>query len=174
MADKITVYYEKDFKGHMAQLPVGNYTQAELKKHGIENNKISSVKVPVGLKVILYKDDNFHGEQMPLVANAEELGAMHNNTSSIKVVTWDSRRANFYKKKDFQGEDVSLPPGEYTQAELERYGIDNNTISSVKVPGGLKVVLFKNDHFKGDQLPLNADTKELGAMHNNASSIKIS
>ena len=173
MADKITVYYEKDFQGRKADLPVGNYTQAELKKYGIDNNTISSVKVPVGLKVVLYKDDNFHGDQMTVLADAEELGRMHNNASSLKVLTGDSRRAHFYKEEKFKGKDVSLPPGEYTQAELERYGIDNNTISSVK-PGGLKVVLYKNDQFKGDQHPVNADVPDLGAMNNTASSIKIS
>ncbi len=170
----ITVYYKKGFDGKHVDLPVGNYTQAQLQSLGIENNTISSVKVPAGLRAILFKNDNFTGDDMSLVADAEELGAMHNNASSIKVTTWTSTRATFFYKENFQGKQVSLPPGQYTQAELERYGIDNNTISSVKVPGGLHVVLYKHDNFSGDQLPLNADASELGAMHNNASSIKVS
>ncbi|MBZ4422484.1 beta/gamma crystallin-related protein [Myxococcus sp. RHSTA-1-4] len=175
MADKIIVYYEKDFRGNKAELPVGDYTRAELKsKYGIDNNTISSVKVPPGLKAVLFKGDNFSDKSMDVVADAHELDWMHNNCSSIKIMPYEKRRATFFKKEDFQGKDVSLPPGQYTQAELERYGIDNNTVSSVKVPSGLKVVLFKEDNFHGQQLPLSADAKDLHALNNATSSVKIS
>lgn len=87
--------------------------------------------------------------------------------------TQSQRKATFYYKENFQGREVALPPGEYTRAELERYGIENNTISSVKVPAHLKVVLYKHDNFTGDRLTLRSDADELGEMHNNASSIKV-
>jgi hypothetical protein len=171
---KITVFYEKDFQGHQVDLPAGSYTRAQLESRGIQNNTISSVKVPPGLKTILYKGDNFTDDQMQLVADAEELDWMHNNASSIKVLTVPMQpRATFFYQQGFQGKDVDLPPGQYTKDELERYGIDENTISSVKVPSGLRVVLYKGDNFSDDQLPLTADTPQLGAMDNNTSSIKI-
>ncbi|WNZ60172.1 beta/gamma crystallin-related protein [Myxococcus sp. MxC21-1] len=170
----ITVFYQEDFGGTHVDLPPGNYTRAQLEARGIGNNTISSVRVPPGVKAVLFKDDNFTGDQLEVVANAEELGAMNNNTSSIRVISVPVQpRARFFYKEQFDGKEVDLPPGQYTQAELELYGIDNNTISSVK-PQGLAVVLYKNDNFSGDTLPVNSDAPSLGAMNNNTSSIRIS
>jgi len=170
----ITVFYNEDFEGKQVDLPPDNYTRAQLEALGIENNTISSVKVPPGVKAVLFKDDNFSGDQLEVVANAEELGSLDNNVSSIRVISVPVQpRARFFYKEQFDGKEVDLPPGQYTQAELERYGIDNNTISSVK-PQGLHVILYKNDNFSGDSLPVNSDAPTLGALNNNTSSIKIS
>ncbi|WP_141620346.1 beta/gamma crystallin-related protein [Myxococcus sp. AB036A] len=170
----ITVYYEEDFNGTHVDLPPGNYTRAQLEARGIGNNTISSVRVPPGVKAVLFKDDNFTGDQLEVVANAESLGALNNNTSSIRVITVPVQpRARFFYKEQFEGKEVDLPPGQYLQADLERYGIDNNTISSVK-PVGLTVILYKNDNFSGESLTVTADASSLGALHNNTSSIKIS
>ncbi len=170
----ITVFYNEDFEGKQVDLPPGNYTQAQLAALGIENNTISSVKVPPGVKAILFKNDGFTGDQLEVVANAEKLGALNNNTSSIRVISVPVQpRARFFYKENFDGKEVDLPPGQYTQALLELYGIDNNTISSVK-PTGLSVTLYKNDNFSGETLLVTSDASSLGALNNNTSSIRIS
>ncbi|QQR42757.1 Development-specific protein S [Myxococcus xanthus] len=170
----ITVFYNEDFGGKQVDLPPDEYKRDKLEALGIENNTISSVKVPPGVKAVLFKNDDFTGDQIEVVANAEELGPLNNNVSSIKVISVPVQpRARFFYKEQFDGKEVDLPPGQYTQAELERYGIDNNTISSVK-PEGLKVVLFKNDNFSaGDTLSVTSNAPSLGAMNNNTSSIRI-
>ncbi|AEI64934.1 development-specific protein S [Corallococcus macrosporus] len=81
----ITVFCNEDFEGRRVDLPPGNYTRAQLEARGIENNTISSVKVPPGVKAVLFKNDNFAGDQLEVVANAESLGALDNNTSSIRI-----------------------------------------------------------------------------------------
>ncbi|ATB50349.1 beta/gamma crystallin-related protein [Corallococcus macrosporus] len=169
----ITVFYNEDFGGTHVDLPPGNYTRAQLEARGIGNNTISSVKVPPGVKAVLFKDDNFAGDQLEVVANAESLGALNNNTSSIRVISVPVQpRARLFYKANFEGKEVDLPPGQYLQAQLELYGIDNNTISSVR-PEGLTVVLYKNDNFSGTTLTVTSNTSNLGALDNNTSSIRI-
>lgn len=175
----ITVYYKEDFNGKHVDLPLQarNYDKAELERLGIENNSISSVKVPPGWKVIFFKNPGFAGESMEVLANAEDLGTLNNNVSSLKVMQdpATTNRAAFFYKKNFDGKEVDLPRGEYHQDALERYGIDNNTISSLRVPPGLKVILYKHDGFSGPSETVTGagQRADLGSLDNNVSSLKI-
>lgn len=66
---KAQVFKHCDFKGHSAVLGPGRYRLADLRRLGIVNDDLSSVRVPRGLEVILYEHDNFAGATQPLRAN---------------------------------------------------------------------------------------------------------
>ncbi len=56
-----TLFEHCSYGGYAAALPVGSYTLSQLKAMGVKNDDISSLKVPAGLKVMLYEHDNFQG-----------------------------------------------------------------------------------------------------------------
>lgn len=74
------------YGGWTATLPLGNYTQSQMVALGLINNDLSSFKVPYGLKVTVYKDDNFAGASAVYTANQSCLGGGFNDAvSSVKV-----------------------------------------------------------------------------------------
>lgn len=84
---KATVYKDCSYAGTSASLAIGSYTAAQLAALGITNNSISSIKVPAGLKVTAYKDDNFTGVLQVITTNHSCLTDLNFNDdiSSLKV-----------------------------------------------------------------------------------------
>lgn len=60
----------------------------------------------------------------------------------------------FYTDCNFQGQKSELKPGKYNINEM---GIPNDSLSSVKVPKGIRVTLFEHANFEGRRLVLDAD-----------------
>lgn len=81
--------------------------------------------------------------------------------------------AVFYTEFYFTGDSQALPEGQWA---IDGFGIvlANDSISSVRVPAGLRVTLFANDNFTGGQVVLDRDTVVLNPdMDNNASAVII-
>lgn len=57
-----------------------------------------------------------------------------------------------YKHCSYRGNAVTLPVGRYTLADLNRLGIRNDDISSLKVSGGYGIRIYQHDNFIGDTL----------------------
>ena len=76
----------------------------------------------------------------------------------------------------FQGSKVVLTAGRYPRSDLAAIGITDDSISSVKVPGGYIVKVYQNDHFSGSSATLTADVKNLEdyGLNNAISSLQIS
>jgi len=64
--DVATVYGFCNFKGGSVELTVGEYNARALADKGISDNKISSIKVRQGYRVIAYEDDNFRGKKVEM------------------------------------------------------------------------------------------------------------
>jgi hypothetical protein len=71
---------------------------------------------------------------------------------------------------------VTLPAGNYDLVDLNTRGIHDNSISSVKVPPGFKVVAFANPDFTGASIILAGDTPSLRSkgFDHEISSLRIS
>lgn len=81
-----TVYQHCNYNGYAVALPVGNYTLAQLKSYGINNDDLSSVKVANGYKITLYYDDNFGGSTVTISSGSNNcLGNFNDKASSVKV-----------------------------------------------------------------------------------------
>lgn len=79
---KAVFYSQPNFGGLSMSLPEGRYTTASL---SIGDNKACSVKVPQGLKITLFDNDNFSGASEIIVADTTDLGAWDNKLSSIVI-----------------------------------------------------------------------------------------
>ncbi|MEE9333206.1 MAG: hypothetical protein V3U65_03850 [Granulosicoccaceae bacterium] len=160
----VTLYTECNFKGRSAILGDGNYNLAQLKKLGILNNTVSSVKVADGFSVTLYDNDFLRGRSGRLERDHDCLSRdrFDDLVSSVAVV----RDANAVVKKptpvavaksaitlysecNYKGRAINLEEGEFTTAMLLKLGVANNSISSIRVSDGYQVELFENDFYRG-------------------------
>lgn len=89
------------------------------------------------------------------------------------AVNVGSKGATFYEHCDYQGQSWTLGPGEYPN--LGKFGIANDSISSIRSPPGLRVTLYEHDNFQGRAAAIVGDIPCLTNINFNdaASSIKV-
>ncbi|MFN7898207.1 MAG: hypothetical protein ACK5N0_00885 [Synechococcaceae cyanobacterium] len=158
------VFYENDnYTGAFQSLDVGRYDHNLL---SFGHDRISSVKVPPGYKVTLYRDFNFQGPTKVLYSDTATLLDFDNHTSSIVIEALPV----FYENDNYSGAFQPLDVGSYDHNVLS-FGHDR--ISSVKVPPGYKVTLYRDFNFQGPTKVLYSDTATLLDFDNHTSSIII-
>lgn len=85
MSNKVTIYADANYQGASKELGEGSYDVNSL---GIGNDKLSSLKVPAGMKVTLYENAGFSGRSKTFTQDASYVGNDFNDiTSSLKVET---------------------------------------------------------------------------------------
>ena len=91
----------------------------------------------------------------------------------LSVVT--TLKATVYKDCSYAGTSATLAIGSYTTAQLTALGLANNTISSIKVPAGLKVTAYQSDNFTGVSQVITTNHSCLVDLNfnDNISSIKV-
>lgn len=165
------------YGGYGVTLPFGAYTTAELITAGILNNDISSARLPMlGIKVRLYDADNFVGTPYVINSTSNCLSGVGFNDKASSIILEPYGGTGIiktYKHGSYTGTEVQLGVGAYTTAELNALGILDNDLSSIRVPGNMKVTLYDNNYFKGTSLTLTADNSFLGSFNDKASSIIV-
>ena len=83
----VQVYLEENFKGRVFRVPVPSelINDTELKKLGIPNDSIQSMKIPEGVTVTLYDGAGFGGKNHTYTGNVPKLDDMRSITSSLKA-----------------------------------------------------------------------------------------
>ena len=84
--------------------------------------------------------------------------------------TTDTPVATVYLAKDFGGDGHPMPPGGYN---LDHSTTAEHTISSIRVPDGWTVTVYRDRDFAGESTAFTADTPDLGDF-DNAASLTIS
>lgn len=187
----VVTIYRDNFSGASLTLRAGYYDHYEL--GGVDNDKLSSVKVPKGMKATLYEHGGYKGRSLVITQDAPADFLIKNKfndlTSSIyvevvpepvketpviepskpevvvvaPVVTDEKDDPSLPKATIFEGNyagpSKKLGHGRYN---AEAMGIGDNTLSSIKVPEGLKVTLYDQPNFKGKSLILKAEDAPLG------------
>ncbi len=73
---------------------------------------------------------------------------------SQKISLESNLKATFYVDCNYQGQSSSLGVGRY---DLPQMGIPNDSLSSIRIPNGLKVTIFEHGGFQGRSLELTSD-----------------
>ncbi len=167
-----------DYGGWQVLLQPGNYVLSQLEALGIPNDDASALRVAEGYEAILYEDDDFGGATRRITGNASCLVDQDFNdyTSSLKIQKIPvPPTAVLYDDCGIGGLELALPVGNYTAAQLAAAGFANNSLSSLFVPGGLRVVAYDDDNFTGNSRILTGVTECLVDLGFNdvASSIKV-
>lgn len=83
---KATFYSDIYFKGYAIDLPVGEFTQAEMALYGIKANDITSLKVEKDYKVTVFMGSNFDGQSRTFTEETKWIGNEWNDKiRSIRV-----------------------------------------------------------------------------------------
>lgn len=159
--------YTDDYSGNSYQFGVGRYNHIYLAQSGIP--VIYSVKVPPGMKATLYTQDDFKGESLVLTDDAPTRYLKSKGFAEIGLRVSliveevpiadpaDVEPMVTLYKDDFAGASKKLAPGQY---EFTEFGnIDNDQLSSIKIPKGMKVILYEHSGFSGKSLTLTSDTR---------------
>lgn len=157
------IYEHGNYGGKSQALGVGRYN---LKDILIGNDKLSSIKVPDGLRVTLYQHADMKGNTRAYTADAPSVGDFNDQASSIQV----ELVASIYQHADYQGQSKLLTIGKYNMADL---GIGNDQLSSLKVPPGLKVTLYQHANFSGQTRTYNANVAFIQDFNDQTSSILV-
>ncbi|UII20747.1 beta/gamma crystallin-related protein [Fulvivirga ligni] len=170
----VTIYRDVKFKGRKAELGIGEYARIP-----IGNDSISSIKVKDGFFVKFYRDSGFRGPYRVIFAgDYTSIPNWNDKISSIEVFEHDTDLfplIQFYEHIGFKGFKQSLA-GVGQSSDYAFPFLKNDTISSMKVPVGTAVVLYKDKHMKGGHRefdPGDYDNLKTFGFNDNVSSIKI-
>ena len=78
-----------------------------------------------------------------------------------------------YDEENYEGYSVVLKLGGYDSAMLDRTGFAAQTLKSLKMAEGFRVVLYSEDNFGGDSLAVVADNAHLGVWADRAVSLRV-
>jgi len=198
----VTFYGQCGFKGPGVTLAAGQYTASELKKVGIPDNAIASVKIDGEFTVVLFEDDGFKGRSGSLTRSNDclENGGFNNLVSSLQIevpkaafgnketITFGNSslkpkkpinatgQVTVYSDCNYAGLSAKLSVGDYNLAQLKKFGLGNNEISSVKVPKGMSITVFENDFLRGDSASTGGDVQciDTGDFGNRITSVSVS
>ena len=161
-----TLFENPDFGGKSLTLGVGCYGIADL--NAIGNDKVSSLKVPRGLRVTLCQHVDYKGRRKSFTADTPYVGDDFNDiTSSVMV----EKVVSIHEGSNFQGKSSTLGIGKHN---IKGLGIANDSLSSLRVPQGLMVITYQHADFKGAQRIYLQDTPSVGAgFHDKVSSINV-
>jgi len=185
----VTVYADCDYAGVSAKLPVGDYNLAELKRLGLGNNEISSVKVPAGLTLNVFENDFLRGASgsatgdIQCLDNSQFAGkitslsvAGENGSSGLLQSSPTSQAksssgggvARMFTECSYKGASAQIGVGEYTSSQLQALGLPNNSISAIQIADGYEAELFLNDFYRGKNGVLGKNNPCLVGEYNNA------
>ncbi|MCA9694355.1 MAG: RICIN domain-containing protein, partial [Myxococcales bacterium] len=149
-----TLYEHSNYKGASLQLGVGAYDLADIAALG--NDKVSSLRVPEGLRVTLFKDSGFSGDRAVVTGDLSYIGDASNDEASSVLV---EKVIRIYKDAAFQGQEIVLGVGKHNVSEI---GLANDSLSSLKVPQGMVVALYEHANFGGLSRVYFEDTSYVG------------
>lgn len=197
----VNFYGQCNYEGPSVTLEPGEYTAADLAKRGIPDNAIAAVKFEKGYVVTLHEDDGFKGRYGTLKSSDSclENNNFNNLVSSLTIKAPEQAfgqkesilfgnssleakkpanvkgQVTVYSDCNYAGLAAVLPVGDYNLAQLKKFGLANNEISSAKVPKGMSLTVFENDFLRGDSASTSGDVKciDTGDFANRITSVSV-
>ena len=169
----VIFYRDSNFNGPLNKeyLKEGEYTLNKLNELGVTNDTVSSLKINGDYIVTIYEHDNYKGRSKEFTKSSNWVGNDFNDIlSSIKIKQYIPPGVTFYKDANFKVQmGKALPEGKYNLAQLQKMGIQNDAISSLKINGDLMVTLYEHD-FTGRSKTFYKDSNWVGNDFNDLTS----
>jgi lysophospholipase L1-like esterase len=167
-------YADLNYGGLGVTVEAGNYSGSQMLAAGIQNDWMTSLKVPAGYTVTVYENGDFSGASWTFTADSNWVGTACNDKMSSMKITAPVAGPTFYADINYSGKAVTLAKGNYTLSQMTAAGIPDNWMSSLKVPAGTTVEVYDNGDFTGTMWKFTADSSWVGSTVNDKmSSIKI-
>ena len=159
----VSVFQHCGFKGFKATLAPGSYDLKDLINRGVLNDDISSLRVPKGYAIIVYEHHHFKGKRLKFRSSDKCLvnNNFNDRISSIKVkkirIKTKPKKATVYQHCNYKGYGVRLAVGNYDLKRLNRMGIRNDDLSSLKVSPGYEIIVYQHHRFGGRRLKFRSN-----------------
>ena len=155
--DGPTLYQHCNYGGYSASLGEGSFNLTQLRALGLQNDDLSSLRVPAGYEIDLYQHDNFQGSMVTITGDDSCLVDNGFNDDISSVVVRKINVATAYQHCDYNGYAVNLKVGRYTLSQLRQLGIANDDVSSIAVKSGYKATLYQHDNFNGSSIVVSSN-----------------
>ena len=160
----ITLYVDCNYRGGSHQLRPGTYNANQL---GIGNDRLSAIRIPRGMKVTVYMDNNMRGSSLTFDKDVACMPSMYNDkVSSIRVESTHSgknynKNSNRNYNSQNQGLKVNFNARGKVPCKLERGAPTSNCDFGVvrrgggdadvhiKTYNGLRIIYFQNGRAVG-------------------------
>jgi hypothetical protein len=154
----ITIYKDSKFNDKKITLKANNYPTVP----GLGNDEISSIKVEKGSYVELFRDTGYRGNSIFLFEGEySKLPGWNDEVSSLKVKNLNGPAelyplVEFYEDDNYGGFKQSLA----ATGQNDKYDFPffkNDSISSLRIPKGVKVSLYDKKGLVGDHKEFGPD-----------------
>ena len=78
-----------------------------------------------------------------------------------------------YDVENYEGYSAALKLGDYDSAGFHRAGFAAQTLKSLKITTGFRIILYSEDNFSGDSLAIETDNANLGAWADRIVSLRV-
>jgi hypothetical protein len=175
-ANQVVVYSESNYWGYCSVLSVGEFSTPSLLS--VYNDSISSVRVGANVKVELWSESGFWGSSLITDSNQSGVGAMNDQTSSIRVryrvncPAPGPDQVNIYSESGYWGACSVLGPGSYSDPTA--MGFPNDSLSSIWLGANKRAWLFSESGLWGTSLNVTSSMSYVGnTMNDQTSSITV-
>jgi hypothetical protein len=148
------------------------------------NDRISSIRIFGRAEVTIYDDENFNGSRQTYRQDVPNLRNWNDRMSSFQVTGGQyggqfggrgsgnepQNGACFYLEADYRGEQFCVNSNESQRNLGERY---NDKISSIRVFGRARVVVYENENFSGASRTFTGDVSNLRNFNDIITSIEV-
>ena len=121
--NNVGLFEKCNYGGKKSFLSPGSY---KLSQMGMDNDQLSSIQIPNGMRVTIYVDDEFKGQSATYTSSVSCLTDGWNDNASSVVVEY-TRNIETYNQNDYvtfyndcyqKGYSQSLKPGTYSGSQL--------------------------------------------------------
>jgi hypothetical protein len=180
--DGVCFYMDADYRGAMFCTGNGESQRNVGERY---NDRMSSIRIFGRAEVTVYDDENFGGSRQTFSQDVPNLGDWNDRVTSFQVaggrqygrqyeeqVSGNEPRngACFYMDEDNRGDSFCMNSGESKQNLGNRF---NDKISSVRVFGRARVVVYENENFGGASKAFARDVSNMGNFNDKISAIEV-
>lgn len=179
---QVLVYEDCSFRGYSSALAPGRY---DVRSMGIRNDAISSLRIPSGYSVTVYRDAGFRGESQTYYANVYCVSGKWNDEISSIIVRGPGGNVpdNNYNQAPANNADFFQPPPSYSGVMIYvdswyrgnhtsfyegyhdlRYGNFQGNISSISVQQGYRVIVYDDVNFRGRSTVFSSSVPNLSSL----------
>jgi hypothetical protein len=174
---QVIIFEDCGLRGNNVNLSPGRYDSHAM---GLRNDVISSIRIPSGYSITVFKEGGFRGESMTFYSNVYCLdGRMNDQISSIIVngpggnnyppsnnnnQDISSQKVIIYDLCNYGGQSVPLNTGRYNYNSM---GLPNDRISAIRIPRGYSVTAYSSGDFRGPSVTFTYDISCLNGNWNN-------
>lgn len=175
----VCLYADENYRGESFCLNAGESQHNVGRRY---NDRFSSLRLFGGARITVYDDADYGGGQRTFTANVPNLRDWNDRITSFQVqgsrgpfgnqsIGYEPRDgACFYTDENYRGEGFCMNAGESLRNVQDRF---NDRISSIRVFGGARAVIYENENFSGASRRVDRDVSNLGNFNDRLTSIEV-